>query len=277
MTTALLPGLPPGYQLLAPVAQGLQAQVFQARRLADNQTVALKIWRAAPAGDSGATEACRRLVQEAQLLQRLRHPAVVAVLEAGWHEARPWLAMRWMPGGALSGWLAAAPRPSVALALLLGRRLAHALAHAHQHGVLHRDVKPANVLLDTGLEDACLADFGLAQWAAADTATHTGLWLATPAYAAPEQLLGAALSPAADLYALGVLLYEVLTGELPFQAHSLGRLLQQVAQQPAPDVRVRRPDVPPALAELLGRLLAKEPAQRPASAAALAAHLEQVP
>lgn len=154
-------------------------------------------------------------------------------------------------------------------------RVAEALAYAHAQGVLHRDLKPANVMVDWAADRVTLTDFGLASLADAER-TRTGLVLGSPAYMAPELLAGQPADASTDLYALGAMAFQLLTGSLPFDAPGLGELLRQVAQQPAPDLAALRPELPPALAALVAQLLAKAPAERPPSAAGVAQALGQL-
>ncbi|MDH4052724.1 MAG: serine/threonine protein kinase, partial [Rubrivivax sp.] len=165
------------------------------------------------------------------------------------------------------------PEPVV---LRLAERIARALAHAHARGVVHRDLKPANVMVDWAADRVTLTDFGLARLADAER-TRTGLVLGSPVYMAPELLAGEAASARSDQYALGVLLYQLLTGELPFDALQLGELLRQVAQQAPLPLQAHRPDLPSdllaPLQALIGELLAKRAADRPTDGDALAARL----
>jgi serine/threonine-protein kinase len=156
--------------------------------------------------------------------------------------------------------------------LRLCERIAQALAYAHRQGVVHRDVKPANVLVDWPGDAVKLADFGLAR-ADDGVQTGTGIVPGSPAYMAPEQLAGAVPTPRSDLYALGVMLYQLLTGRLPFEGASMGEWLRQVADQPVPDLHLLRPDLPVGVAALCTRLLAKRSAERPADASAAAREL----
>jgi eukaryotic-like serine/threonine-protein kinase len=157
----------------------------------------------------------------------------------------------------------------------IGACIADALAHAHRQGVIHRDVKPANVLVDLAAGAVKVTDFGIAL--VTDAArTRTGLMLGTPSYMSPEQMMGGRIDGRSDLYALGVVLFQLLTGALPHASESMARLMQAIVNQPAPDVRSLRPDVPEALALIVGRALAKSPQHRQADAAELAAALRAV-
>lgn len=240
----------------------------------------LQAWRAlkllAPqGGDAGddaaaeAAEAADRLAREAATLQRLVHPGIVRVHRAGGTQGRPWLLMELLGGVDLTRYTRPArllPEPVVAR---IGERLARALAHAHARGVVHRDLKPANVVVDWAADRIVLTDFGLAAVAGAER-TRTGLVLGSPAFMAPELLAGAPPDAQTDLYALGVLLYQLLTGELPFDAPALGELLRRIAADPAPDPGARSPGVPARLAGLVRGLLAKSPSARPPHALAVA-------
>jgi len=157
----------------------------------------------------------------------------------------------------------------------IGARLAEALAYAHRRGVVHRDVKPANVLVDWTKDMIKLSDFGLAR-SAEHTQTRSGIALGSPDYMAPEQLAGGAVGPASDVYGLGVTLFELLAGRRPHQADNLGALLRAVASEPAPQLARLRPELEPALCKAVMPLLAKDLAQRPSDAARVAAQLRSV-
>ncbi|MBX3636838.1 MAG: serine/threonine protein kinase [Rubrivivax sp.] len=274
MTTPHGPGsVVAGYRLRRLIGQGAQSEVWLARRAGQPEPVALKLVALAQGEDAEPLRAAFAAATRAA--RRLHHPGIVAVHDTGIAGATGWLAMELVPGTDLVRYTRPARLLPEAAVLQVGGRIADALAHAHAQGVVHRDLKPANVLVDWAGDQVKLVDFGLAR-ALGAAQTGTGLVLGTPSYLAPEQLAGAPPTPAGDLYALGVTLFELLAGRLPHEADSMGELLRQVAQQPAPDLRTLRPEVPAMLAALVGRLLAKSPAERPADAATVAAELRHL-
>jgi serine/threonine-protein kinase len=255
------------------LGRGATSTVYAAFDEAAGQWRALKVLAPEPGADPArAAEAAQRFAREAALARRLDHPAIARLHGAGRDGGLDWLLMELLPGTDLRRYTQPARLLPEAVVVRLGARLADALAHAHAAGVVHRDLKPANVMVDWSSDRVALTDFGLARGADA-ASTRTGLVLGSPAYMAPEQLAGAPPGPAADLYALGVLLFELLAGRRPFDAPALGALLRQVASEPAP----RLTAVSPALADLVDALLAKAPAQRPPSAAAVSAALAALP
>jgi serine/threonine-protein kinase len=221
-----------------------------------------------------AAEARARLLREQATAARLHHPGIVRLHDCGESGSLAWLTMELLPGADLSRYTQPARRLPVPVVARLGARIAEALAHAHGAGVVHRDLKPANVMVDWASDRAVITDFGLARGSDAE-GTRTGLVLGSPGYMAPELLAGQAPDARSDLYALGVLMFQLLAGRLPFEATGLGALLREVAQTPAPDLLalVPSPQDPllPQLAGWVARLLAKAPGQRPADAATVAA------
>lgn len=211
-------------------------------------------------------------VDEAAVASRLSHPAIAAVRAAGRTDAWRWIAYEAAPGVPLERYARGARLLPPPLVAQLGERIAGGLAHAHALGVVHRDIKPSNVIVDLPAGSLKITDFGVAHTDDAER-TGTGVVLGSPAYLAPEQLAGAPATAAGDLYALGVTLFQLLAGRLPHEELSMGELLRQVAQGPAPDVREWQPDVPPVLAALVRRLMARWPDERPARAADVAREL----
>lgn len=262
-----------GWQLLREIGHGTTGTVFLAARPSSAQLVAMKVVPLAPGGSQPAAGAL--FLASAEAAMRLQHPHVVRVLDAGLEPGLAWLTMEAVPGTDLVRYTRPPRLLPEAVVLKLAERLALALAHAHGQGLVHRDLKPANVLVDWAGDVLKLADFGLARIGDASN-TGTGIVPGTPAYMAPEQIAGAAPSAATDLYALGVLVFELLAGRLPHEGRTMGQLLQQVARDPPPSLASLRPELHAGFVDLVARLLSKAPAQRPADAAAVAAELRQL-
>jgi WD40 repeat protein/tRNA A-37 threonylcarbamoyl transferase component Bud32 len=260
-----------GYEVLGEVGRGGMSVVYKARQAHPDRVVALKVLLA---GGHAAAEQRARFLAEADALARLHHRNVVQVYEAGEHEGLPFLALEHVAGGTLARRLGGKPLPTAEAAALV-ETLARAVDAAHRAGVIHRDLKPANVLI---AEDGTpkVTDFGLAKQARSDL-TATGMVLGTPSYMAPEQALGdnRAVGPAADVYALGAILYECLTGRPPFQgATALETLEQVVAQEPVPPSQLQA-RTPRDLGTVCLKCLRKEPHQRYATALDLAEDLRR--
>src|SRR3954469_22050331 len=223
----------PGYEVEAVLGHGGMGVVFRARHLRLNRLVALKM---ALAGAYAGPHERERFQREAEAVAALRHPHVVQVHDVGEAGGRPYFTMEYVEGGSLAEKLAGAPQPAWWAAQLLAP-LAGAIQAAHQAGIVHRDLKPGNVLL-TADGTPKISDFGLARRLGGEPGlTRTGLALGTPSYMAPEQAEGKtdAVGPAADVYALGAILYELLTGRPPFRAETEAGTIQQVlAQEPVP-------------------------------------------
>ncbi len=274
MTAPHGPGsLVAGHRLVRLIGQGAQSEVWLAQRAGAAGPVALKLVALSQGADAEAQRAA--FTTATQAARRLQHPGIAAVQDAGIDGGTGWLAMELVPGTDLVRYTRPARLLPEAAVLQLGGRIADALAHAHGQGIVHRDLKPANVLVDWAGDQVKLVDFGLAR-ALGAAQTGTGLVLGTPSYLAPEQLAGAPPTPAGDLYALGVTLFELLAGRLPHEADSMGELLRQVARESAPDLRTLRPALPAAPAALVARLLDKSAAARPADAATVAAELRHL-
>ncbi len=268
------------FELLRLLGRGLGGRVYAAHDHRLDRLLALKIF-ALPhsANGTGTTtvlaaedEARHRSGAEAGITRRLQHADIVQVLDQGQHLGQPWLAMELVPGCSLQRYTDARRLLPEPVLLQAGQRIALALDHAHALGIVHRDLKPANVLVDWPSDTLKIVDFGLAS--TTDGAiTGTGLFLGTPQYMAPEILAGARPDARSDCYALGVTLFELLTGRLPFETTNMGELLRRAARDPAPDLREHRPQLPPALADLVADMLATQPGRRLASAAQVAARL----
>jgi len=272
------PGSRPGelrrigaYEIIDDIGRGGMGRVYAARQSALGRIVALK---ALPdTGNAAGPEL--RFLREAQTAARLRHPHIVAVHDSGRADGHVFFTMDYVEGGDLAQRLRRGPlAPRDAAAML--HKIAQALAYTHGEGVLHRDLKPSNILLDG--DEPRLADFGLAAELepGGDLTAATGV-LGTPHYLAPETIRGgsAAITAASDLYALGVLAYEMLAGRTPFAGASAVELPQLVDQRPPPSLRYLAPATPPDLETICLKLLEREPERRYASAAALAEDLRR--
>jgi serine/threonine protein kinase len=266
-----LPAIP-GYEILELRGRGGMGVVYKARQTGLNRPVALKMILSA---ELASDEDVRRFRAEAETVARLDHQNVVPVYEVGEYKGRPFFSMKWVEGGGLDRRAAAFrgdPRASARLVATLAR----AVHHAHQCGVLHRDLKPANILLD-GEGRPYVTDFGLAKRPeAGPELTRTGAILGTPQYMAPEQAAGhRQLTPAADVYALGTILYELLTGRVPFAAESLLGLLGKIREEEPLPPRALNRALDPDLERVCLKCLEKNPADRFVSAEDLAQELER--
>ena len=210
-----------------------------------------------------------RFQREAQAAAGLSHENIVRLFDYGDEDGRPCMVFEYLPGGSLEDRLAAGTALSEPEITRIARDMAEGLAHAHEQGVVHRDLKPGNVLFDAERR-AKIADFGIAQLGGATTLTEAGTILGTAAYMSPEQAAGEPATPASDVYSFGVVLYRMLAGRLPFEANSPAKLAaMHLRAQPDP-VSALRPDISPAVADLTMSTLAKRPEERPSSGAALA-------
>lgn len=255
------------YRVVAPLGRGGMASVYTAYDPHLDRRVALKVLPAEFLRDGTFAERFRR---EAQVAARLEHPHIVPIHAFGIEDGVPWMSMRLVTGGAWAARLATGVRPAGEVLAVL-RDVAAALDYAHAHGIVHRDVKPPNVLLDDAGR-AYLADFGIARLLeGAPSLTATGLIAGTPSYMAPEQALGQPAGPATDVYALTVVAYEALSGRVPFEATTPVAVLMKHVQEAPPRALL----VPPSVAAVLERGLAKDPLARWLSCGAFVAALEQ--
>ncbi len=255
------------YRLERRIAGGGMGHVWSGRDVRLSRPVAVKLLRR----DLGTQPSVRRRVEgEARAAARLVHPNVVSVYDSGTHDGLPYLVMELLPGRTLADELADGPSDRERVRALAGDILA-ALGAAHAAGIVHRDVKPGNVLL-TEDGDAKVADFGIAKMADA-AATQTAEVMGTVVYMAPERLEGRPATPQSDLYSAGAVLYEALTGRPPFRAATPAAFLDAIRNGGRAAVSELRPDADPALAAAVERALSPDPAARFASAEDMAAAL----
>ena len=268
------------YEILAEVGRGGMGVVYRARHRGLHRPAALKM---VLAGEFASPVQELRFRLEAELAARVHHPNIVQVYEIGSHDGRPFLALEWVEGGSLADQLDGTPWPPEEAATLV-ETLARAIHVAHGEGVVHRDLKPANIMRagadgSGGAGPAYkITDFGLAQpTEGGQTLTRSGFLVGTPGYMAPEQAAGkrALVGPATDIYALGVVLYQLLTGRLPFQADSTLEVLRAVESDEPTRPRRLQPRLPRDLEAITLHCLEKEPARRYPSALALAEDLQR--
>jgi WD40 repeat protein/tRNA A-37 threonylcarbamoyl transferase component Bud32 len=263
----------PGYEIEEELGRGGMGVVYKARTLRLNRPVALKMILA---GEHAGREAAVRFLTEAEAVARLQHPNIVQIFHIDQHGGHPFFEMEFVGGGSLADRLDGKPRPPGDAARLV-ETLARAMAEAHQQGIVHRDLKPGNILL-TPEGVPKVADFGLAKLLNVESGlTRTDSVLGSPSYMAPEQAEGKTreVGPAADLYALGAILYEMLTGRPPFRGATVLETLQQVkTADPVPPSRLVA-GLPRDAETIALKCLAKDPARRYESAAALADDLRR--
>jgi len=259
------------YELEEVVGTGGMSSVYRAHDRLLERDVALKVLHD-QFGEDG--EHVERFRHEARVVAALSHPNIVTVIDRGEQNGRQFIVFEYVAGENLKSLIQREAPLSEDEAVELGLQIARALAFAHEHGLCHRDVKPQNVLLADGSE-AKVTDFGIARSLdVRDGITQTGTVLGTSDYIAPEQARGSRATVQTDIYSLGVVLYELLTGELPFRGENFVAVAMRHINDPVPSVRALRPDVSPRLDAAIQRAMAKEPRQRFGSMDEFAAELE---
>ena len=254
------------YRLESLLGRGGMAEVWRAADTRLGRTVAVKVIHATHASDRAFVE---RFLREARVVASLEHPNILPVYDFGEEGGLPFLVMPYLDGGTLRDRMPGRPVPLPQATAWIGQ-LAGALDAAHEAGVLHRDVKPANVLIGKG-DRLFLADFGIAKLLEGESGlTATGMVVGTPLYMAPEQAQGKPATPATDRYALAVIAYELLAGEPPFQGENPLSLMHQHVTDPAPALSAKVRGLPGGLDSVLGTALSKNPAARPPTCRALA-------
>ena len=264
-----------GCRLDAVAGRGGMGVVYRATQLALDRTVAVKAIAPQLAEDEAFRE---RFQRESQLAASLEHPNVIPVYEAGELDGTLYLIMRWVDGTDLRALLSSEGRLDPVRALRLLRPVASALAAAHRRGLIHRDVKPANVLIattDGDEEHVYLTDFGIAKRTGGQSLTRTGVLVGTLDYTAPERIEGAKGTPTTDIYAFGCMLFEALTGHVPYPRSTEIAKMHAHLNEPLPSVTAEQPGVPRALERVVATAMAKRPEDRYASAADLVAALDE--
>jgi eukaryotic-like serine/threonine-protein kinase len=261
------------YQIVEQLGKGGMAVVYKACDTRLDRYVAIKIIRQDAFNPLMLTEVMKRFEREARALAKLSHPNIVPVYDYGEYEGAPYLVMEFIPGGVLN-LKRSAPMPwQEAVHIILP--IAQALAYAHEQNIVHRDIKPSNILL-TGTGLPLLSDFGIAKFLESDenaTLTGAGMTIGTPEYMAPEQWTGQA-GLQSDIYSLGVVLYELVTGRKPYTADTPVAIMLKQINDPLPSPRQFSPDLPVELENMLFRALAKKPEERYPTMGEFAAGLE---
>jgi eukaryotic-like serine/threonine-protein kinase len=262
------------YQLEREIGRGAMGIVYLGRDTAINRMVAIKaIPLASEFSDAELVEARSRFFREAETAGRLNHPNIVTIYDVGEERGLAYIAMEYLKGKHLSDYAKSSNLMEPRKVLEVIGRTAEALGFAHKQGVVHRDIKPANLMYDPSTDILKITDFGIARLSGAGS-TRTGIVLGTPSFMSPEQLEGRTVTGHSDLFSLGVSLFQLLTGQLPFTADSMTGLMQQIAEAPHPPLRAFRPDLPACVENVIDRALAKNPDARFDSGAQMAAALE---
>lgn len=263
------------YQIERELGKGAMGVVYLGRDPNINRVVAIKaIPLAEEFEEEDLAEARARFFREAEMAGRLNHPAIVTVYDAGEDQGLAYIAMEYLRGEHLSHFTDVNRLLPPKTVMLLAARVADALHYAHRQNVVHRDIKPANIMFNPDTDELKITDFGIARLT--DTSrTKTGIVLGTPSFMSPEQLEGRTLDGRSDQFALGVSLYQLLCGQLPFRAESMPRLMQKIATEPHASIRLIRPDLPACVEQAIDRTLAKSADDRYATCGEFAAALRE--
>lgn len=259
------------FELLHEVGRGSMGVVYRARQISVDRIVAVKVLPRRLLQQQGFFD---RFQREVEIAARLEHPHIVPIYDYGQYDGLPYIAMRYLGGGNLSQWVQSEGMTLEALEAPL-TQICSALDHAHARSVVHRDLKPANILLDEE-NTPYLSDFGIARMTGGLELTTIGEVIGTPAYMSPEQALGEPATAQSDIYALGMMLYVLLTGSFPFETENLLALLDQHKRSPLPSLQLARPDLPASVDDIIQRATAKQPEARYTTAKAIARDFARV-
>jgi serine/threonine protein kinase len=248
------------YEILDEIGQGAMGTVYRARDPMIERVVAIKTVSISLLQQEGA-DAEARFLREAQSAGRLSHPNIVTIYDVSEADGLAYIAMEYLSGKTLRDIMNQGPMP-LDLVLDTITQMAEALAFAHEHGVIHRDIKPANVVITRQRGRIKLTDFGIAHLVNSNH-TQTGQMLGSPRYMSPEQAMGRVIDGRSDIFSLGAVLYEMLTGQYAFDGESLPSIIYRVISETPVPIEVMRPKIPAELTSLLTRMLSKEPQDRP--------------
>jgi serine/threonine-protein kinase len=262
------------YQLEREIGRGAMGVVYLGRDTAINRLVAIKaIPLASEFVEGELDEARSRFFREAETAGRLNHPNIVTIYDVGEERGLAYIAMEYLKGRHLSDYSTYGNLLEPRKVLDLMARVADALGFAHKQQVVHRDIKPANLMYDESTDILKITDFGIARLTGSGS-TRTGIVLGTPSFMSPEQLEGRKVDGHSDLFSLGVTLFQLLTGQLPFAADSMTGLMRQIAEVPHPPLRALRPELPACVESVIDRALAKNPEDRYETGAQMSTALE---
>src|SRR5690349_4855867 len=272
MSTLVGTNLGGRYRLEARIGQGGMSTVYRALDETLQRRVAVKLMNREVVSDSAQLERFRR---EARAVARWNHPLIVGVIDAGEDEGRPYIVFEYIEGETLKERIRRGGRLPIPEAVAYAIEIARALGAAHARHIVHRDVKPQNVLIDE--EGSCkVTDFGIARSLTEEGLTATGRVLGTTDYVSPEQALGQPVTGQSDLYSLGVVLYEMVTGEVPFAGDSPVAVAMRHVREEVPDAQLRRPELSAATAAAIDRAVAKDLSRRYPDSAHMVSDLEDV-
>ena len=264
------------YQVEKELGKGAMGVVYLGKDPKIGRVVAIKTMALSQEFDGDElVDARERFFREAETAGRLQHQNIVTIFDAGEEHDLAYIAMEFLKGKDLvdackDGQLLPVPR-----VLSIVTRVAEALAYAHKQNVVHRDIKPANIMFDADTDTVKVTDFGIAR-ITDSSKTKTGMVLGTPSFMSPEQLAGKRVDGRSDLYSLGVMLFQMLAGVLPFRGESMAELMYKIASEEAPDIRVIRPNLPENLANVIALSLSKRPETRYQNGDQFAAELKAV-
>jgi hypothetical protein len=264
------------YQIDRQLGRGAMGAVYLGHDPKIGRQVAIKTMALSAEFDGAElTEARARFFREAETAGRLQHRDIVTIFDAGEDQDLAYIAMEYLKGHDLQRYTTPTSLLPVPTVLHVVARVADALAYAHSQGVVHRDIKPANVMVDPADDSVKVTDFGIAR-ITDSSRTRTGMVLGTPSFMSPEQMAGRRVDGRSDIYSLGVMLFQLLCGRLPHNAESMAKLMYQIANDPAPDIRGLRPSLPEALANAVALALEKRPEVRYADGRQLAEDLRTI-
>jgi len=250
------------YQLEKQLGKGAMGQVYLGRDPKLNRVVAIKTLALSQEfEDDALEEATNRFFREAAAAGRLKHTNIISIYDAGEDHDLAYISMEFFKGGNLVPYTKPENLLDISKVIDIVVKISDALDYAHQQGVVHRDIKPANIMYNPATEEIKIADFGIAHITDSNK-TKTGIILGTPLYMSPEQLAGKKLNGRTDIFSLGVMLYQLLTAELPFQADSMATLMFKIANEPHTDIVKVRPDIPECIRRIVNKVLKKDTRDR---------------